>query len=50
MQRKPLYLAPAIRIGGVAFERIFLASATIGGVTPGDDPGTGGSWDFGDND
>ena len=44
------YLTPAVRVGGVALERSFLTSATAGGITPGADPGTGGSWEFGDED
>ncbi len=51
MQKKMLYSAPACRVGGVCVERSFLqASLTAGGITPGQDPGTGGSWDFGDED
>ena len=50
MQKKMLYSAPASRVGGVCTERSFLATGTVGGVTPGNDPGTGGSWDFGDED
>ena len=44
------YLAPVTRVGGVMLERFFLASATFGDITPGEDPGTGGSWEFGDED
>ncbi len=44
------YETPALRVGGLALERAFLASATVGGVNPGEDPGTGGSWEFGDED
>ena len=44
------YLTPAVRVGGMALERSFLTSATAGGITPGGDPGTGGSWEFGDED
>ena len=44
------YLTPATRVGGIALERGFLTSATVGGVTPGEDPGTGGNWEFGDED
>ena len=47
---KTVYLAPVTRVGGMALERSFLTSATVGGITPGTDPGTGGSWDFGDED
>ena len=47
---KKIYLSPFTRIGGMTWERCFLASATAGGITPGADPGTGGSWDFGDED
>ena len=47
---KKLYSMPAVRVGGIALERAFLASATAGGITPGADPGTGGSWEFGDED
>jgi hypothetical protein len=50
MQTKMLYSAPACRVGGVCVERSFLASVTGGSITPGNDPGTGGSWDFGDED
>ena len=50
MQQKMLYCAPTTRIGHVALERCFLTSATVGGITPGNDPGPGGSWDFGDED
>ena len=45
-----IYFAPAVRVGGLALERNFMASATAGGITPGNDPGTGGSWEFGDED
>ena len=47
---KKNYLAPAVRVGGLALERSFLTSATVGGIVPGGDPGTGGSWEFGDDD
>ena len=47
---KKNYLAPAVRVGGLALERSFLTSATVGGIVPGGDPGTGGSWEFGDED
>ena len=50
MQHPKSYLTPATRVGRMSLERSFLATATIGNVTPGEDPGTGGSWDFGDND
>ena len=51
MQQKMLYCAPDTRIGRVAYECCFLqASVTAGGITPGNDPGNGGSWDFGDED
>ena len=45
-----IYFAPAVRVGDLALECAFLATATVGGITPGDDPGTGGSWEFGDED
>lgn len=44
------YLIPAVRIGGTCLERNFLASTTLSGLQPGDDPETGGSWTFGDED
>ena len=47
---KTLYISPVTKVGGMTLERCFLASATAGGITPGTDPGTGGSWDFGDED
>ena len=47
---KTSYQTPAVRIGTVSFEHNFLTSATAGGITPGQDPGTGGSWEFGDED
>ena len=47
---KTIYISPAVRIGGMTLERNFLASATLGDITPGSDPGTGGSWEFGDDD
>lgn len=47
---KTSYQTPAMRISGVSFEHNFLTSATAGGITPGQDPGPGGSWEFGDND
>ncbi|MBR6055283.1 MAG: hypothetical protein IKP46_08115 [Bacteroidales bacterium] len=50
MVRKMYYCTPASRIGEVSLERNFLASATAGGITPGEDPGEGGSWEFGDED
>lgn len=51
MSKKLLYLAPATRVGGIALERSFLqASITGGSITPGTDPGTGGSWEFGEDD
>ena len=50
MVRKLYYYAPASRIGEVSLERNFLTSATAGGITPGQNPGTGGSWEFGDED
>ena len=51
MQKKMLYSVPVCRVGGVCVERSFLQAIVTGGnITPGEDPGTGGSWDFGDND
>ena len=51
MQKKMLYSVPACRVGGVCVERCFLqATITGGNITPGEDPGTGGSWNFGDED
>ena len=47
---KTVYISPAVRVGGLTLERSFLTSATLGGITPGNDPGTGGSWEFGDDD
>ena len=44
------YSTPVARVGAIALERAFLTSATAGGITPGGDPGTGGSWEFGDED
>ena len=45
-----LYLTPVTRLGDLALERSFLTSATFENVTPGQDPTTGGSWEFGDQD
>lgn len=50
MLKKTVYQAPAMRIGGVSLELNFLATGTAGGIIPGQDPGDGGSWEFGDND
>ena len=50
MVGKMYYQTPASRIGEVSLERNFLTSATAGGITPGQDPGEGGSWEFGDED
>ena len=47
---KTPYQTPVMRIGVVSFEHNFLTSATAGGITPGQDPGPGGSWDFGEDD
>ena len=47
---KRFYQTPVARIGGLAWERAFLVSATFSDITPGEDPGTGGSWEFGDDD
>ncbi len=44
------YSEPAVRVGMLAQERAFLATATVGGVVPGEDPDTGGNWTFGDED
>lgn len=44
------YCAPASRIGEVSIERNFLSTVTTGGLNPGQDPGQGGSWEFGDED
>lgn len=51
MKPKKHYCAPDTLIIRVAFEHYFLAqSATVSNITPGDNPGIGGSWDFEDND
>ena len=44
------YLAPSLRHIQYAVDGHFLTSALVGGVTPGQDPENGGSWNFGEDD
>ena len=50
MFQKSTYLSPSVRISGYTTECNFVTTVTGGNITPGEDPGSGGSWDFGDDD
>ena len=50
IMHKKSYLTPALRNVQYSLEGHFLASALVGGVTPGQDPEVGGSWNFGEED